>query len=300
MKNKDSVKIITHSGSFHADDVFAVAVLVFIFESQKKGFEIIRTRDNEIISSGDCVVDVGGQYDPEKGLFDHHQMGGAGQRANGIPFASFGLVWKTFGVYITGSKLLAKLIDEKLVQPIDAMDNGIQIFENKIADRYPYTIQDIIFSYLPTWKDDENKNDERFEVAVDFAKRLLNREIRKLMDKQEGDLVVENIYNTTLDKRIIVLDKAYLWADILSQKPEPLFVIYPQRDRWHIKAVRDNPYSFLTRISFPKLWAGKRDKELAETTKIEDAFFCHAKRFMAAAGSKDSAIKLARAAIKEQ
>ena len=91
------MKIVTHSGSFHQDELFAVAALLFIFPDA----EVIRTRDDAVIKSADIAVDVGGIDDPNKERFDHHQEGGAGKRANGIPYASFGLVWKKYGEIIT-------------------------------------------------------------------------------------------------------------------------------------------------------------------------------------------------------
>ena len=51
-------KIVTHDGNFHADDVFSVAALKCIFPS----FELIRTRNPEIIAKADIVLDVGGEY----------------------------------------------------------------------------------------------------------------------------------------------------------------------------------------------------------------------------------------------
>jgi uncharacterized UPF0160 family protein len=78
--------IATHNGNFHADDVFSVAALKSILPA----FKLIRTRDAELINKADIVIDVGGEYDPEAGRFDHHQRGGAGERENGIPYSSFG------------------------------------------------------------------------------------------------------------------------------------------------------------------------------------------------------------------
>ena len=46
------MKIITHSGSFQADDIFAVAILILaIGESQ-----VVRTRDQDQIIAADYVV----------------------------------------------------------------------------------------------------------------------------------------------------------------------------------------------------------------------------------------------------
>ena len=106
-------KLITHNGSFHADDIFACATLSLMLEKAGEKFEVIRTRDEEIIKTGDYVFDVGGIYDENLNRFDHHQIGGAGKRQGGIEYSSFGLVWKKFGEEICGSKEVALTIDKK-------------------------------------------------------------------------------------------------------------------------------------------------------------------------------------------
>src|SRR3989338_5197622 len=104
----DSPKtIITHDGKFHADDVFAVATLLLILRRESPSVSIVRSRDSALVARADFVIDVGGQYNEEKNRFDHHQIGGAGERKNGIPFAAFGLVWKKFGEALAGSLAVA-------------------------------------------------------------------------------------------------------------------------------------------------------------------------------------------------
>ena len=49
--------IITHSGSFHADDVFACASLSILLEKKQQPFKIIRTRNEKIIKTGDFIID---------------------------------------------------------------------------------------------------------------------------------------------------------------------------------------------------------------------------------------------------
>src|SRR5438045_63101 len=105
-----TIKLVTHDGSFHTDDVFAAATLILHLEKTNSGWEIIRTRDEEIIKNADYVFDVGGVDDKEKNRFDHHQVGGAGERFHGIPYASFGLVWKKFGEEVCGSQKVAQTI----------------------------------------------------------------------------------------------------------------------------------------------------------------------------------------------
>ena len=67
------------------------------FKKNNIKYSLERTRDEERITKADYVFDVGGIYDPSINRFDHHQPGGAGKRENDIPYAAFGLVWKTYG-----------------------------------------------------------------------------------------------------------------------------------------------------------------------------------------------------------
>ena len=285
-------KIVTHNGDFHSDDVFSIASI-----SIKLGeIDIVRTRDNELIKNADYAIDVGGESDGEK-KFDHHQEGGAGERINGIPYASFGLVWKAFGEEICGGKEISELIDKKLVQPIDAADNGLNILTPVFKDLFPYMVGDCIQSFKPGWNEENLSN--AFKEAVEFAKNLLLREISKFKTEEDGKKIVEDIYKNSDDKQIIIMDKKYPWENVLNKYNEPLFAVYPTRegDSWHVKSIRSNFYDFKVRKEMPISWAGKRDKELAELTGIDDALFCHNKRFLVAARTKEGAIKLAHLAL---
>jgi uncharacterized UPF0160 family protein len=55
--------IATHSGTFHADDVFGVGILMGVFPSHT----LVRTRKQELIDAADFAVDVGGTWDAAKG-----------------------------------------------------------------------------------------------------------------------------------------------------------------------------------------------------------------------------------------
>ena len=77
MESDKKIIVATHNGSFHTDDVFAVASLSLAFSNE--GLQVVRTRDQEVIKSADIVVDVGRIHDVDKNRFDHHQEGGAGK-----------------------------------------------------------------------------------------------------------------------------------------------------------------------------------------------------------------------------
>ena len=291
-------KLITHNGSFHTDDIFAAATLSLLLEKKGEPFEIIRTRDEEIIKSADYVFDVGGIYEREKNRFDHHQPGGAGKHKNGIEYASFGLVWEKFGVELSDNKEVAEWIEKKLVSPIDAGDNAIELVEYKSETR-PYFIQTAFNAFYPSWKNLTDENlDASFMECVKIAKMILMQEISQAQNIQEAKEKVIEIYKSTEDKRIIVLDQKYPYEAILADYPEPLFVVYPRVDGlWGAKAEREDLKSFKNKKDFPGSWAGLRDEELQKVTGVRDAIFCHRALFLAVAKSQEGAIALANLAL---
>lgn len=292
------MKIITHSGHFHADDIFAVAVLSLVLEKGKKNFEIVRSRDKEVIEKGDFVVDVGGDYDEGKNRFDHHQESGAGHRENGIPYASFGLVWKKFGEELCGNSEIVDKIDRLLIQWIDATDNGVQTVETKVSGVYPYDIGLYFNTFTPSWNENNSMYDKNFTSAVDIAKNILSREIQKRKNLMEAEKVVDSIYQNSEDKRIIVMDKKYPYNGTLSKYKEPLFVISPKEDgTWSSKSIKDDENSFISRKYFPESWSGKSDSDLEKINNIPGSIFCHRNCFIAINKTMEGAIEMARLAI---
>ena len=288
--------IATHDGKFHADDVCAVATISLIIDEP---IEVVRTRDVEKIEKADYVVDVGGIFDQEKKRFDHHQEGGAGIRVNGIPYAAFGLVWKIYGEKLCGSKTVSELIDQDMVAPLDAADNGVDISIPRFPGVSAYGISNAINAFVSTWKEETRDMDAVFLELVNFTKALIAREIVRERAKEEAVGYVEKAYAEAVDKRIIVLDGPYPVRDVLMNHTEPLFFIRPRSHdgKWSVETVRDNPRSFVNRKDFPEAWEGKRDEEMAEVSGVKDAVFCHTNLFIAVAKTKESAIELAKKAV---
>lgn len=293
-----SATIITHNATFHADEVFGVAILMLALEKEYS-LSVIRTRDPEIIKKGDYVLDVGSVYDEATFRFDHHQEGGAGIRKNGVPYAACGLVWKTFGTRITLNEEVAQRIEQELIIPIDASDNGLDTYSPLIDGVRPVLIQEYIGSFNPTWKEEDASSDDLFLKMVAYAKVFIERKIKTVQDGFEGAAYVQDAYEKAEDKRLIILDEDYPWENILVSYPEPLFVVYPNamKDMWRVKTVRVNSTSYKSRKELPLSWAGKIDADIQEETGVADSVFCHNKRFTAAARSKEGAILLAHKAL---
>jgi len=296
MAKAQKIKVITHDGSFHADDIFAVASLTRVLDAHN--LEIIRTRDEEVIRTGDYVLDVGFVYDEAKNRFDHHQPGKAGARENGIFYSSFGLVWKKFGASVAGSKEIAEIIDQKLAQPIDAVDNGQDIFTATIKGVRPYTIADLIFSFRPSWNESGGDYYASFMKAVRLASDVLEREIIQAGGEAAAAKLIEKAIAEAVDKRVVVFAGNWPWERVLAAYSEVLFIISPHDEkRWHLETVPRQSGGFIPRRPLPEAWAGKTGEDLQKITGVSDAIFCHNNLFVASAGSKEGALALAKLAL---
>ena len=289
------IKIITHSGHFHIDELLAVATLDLLLGGN---YTLIRTRDPEVVETGDYVVDVGGKYIPEDNKFDHHQEGGAGARENGIQYSSFGLVWKKFGAEVCGSTEVADIIDKKIATYVDAQDNGVDTYR-AIDSIDIYTLPKAIKIFRPLFEEDLDM-DEGFGEAFKFVKRILEREILKGKKYIATKGVVEEAYLKATDKRIIILEKYVPAVDLIGSYPETLFFLAPRIENgtWTVHAVAKDRNTFSARKAFPEQWSGKIDESLVEVTGVDDAKFCHRSgEFICIAGSREGALKLAKLAV---
>jgi uncharacterized UPF0160 family protein len=290
------IRIVTHNGTFHVDDLLAVAVIQLIHGVEHT--EVVRSRDEAVWATGDYVVDVGNVYDPTTKRYDHHQHGGAGTRENGVPYSALGLVWRHHGAQICKSKTVWEHIDKTVVTSIDLADNGIEVYSPTRPDAHPFLIHRVLVKMRPTWKE-EPVFDERFMELLPMARRIIEREIISAEDEEEGEAFVRQAYESSVDKRLVVLDRVYPWQGFLSKTPDALYVVKPKSvgTNWEVECVRSDVHGFANRKSLPESWRGYRDEDLAEKTGVSDAVFCHNAGFIAVAGSKEGALLLAQMAL---
>jgi uncharacterized UPF0160 family protein len=286
----NDITIATHNANFHADDVFSIAAMKHIFST----FKLVRTRNVALINKADIVIDVGGEYDPDKGRFDHHQRGGAGERENGIPYSSFGLVWQKYGLEICdGKQDLANAVDAGLVSKIDAIDCG---YTKGVYDGI--SLSQSISMFNPTWQE-ASHFDECFDEAVVFASRILTRFIASANGGLSAKKIVAQAIENAEDPRVIVLERYIPWKrTVHALSEDALYVVYPsETGQWRIQTVPVEPGSFENKKSLPKPWAGLSDDEFKDETGIDDVMFCHNGLFIAGAESFESAMKMAVIAL---
>lgn len=295
--------IVTHDGPFHADDVFAVALL----EMAHKDINLVvsRTRDIDVINEADIAVDVGKQFQPAEGRFDHHQVDDPSQmsRMNGVPLASTGMIWREYSPevcqpYESTHHLLFEGLDQELIEGIDAMDVGY----DQPHDRFG-TISEMITHFRPTYQEDVSMSD-RFPDAVEFAKGVLKRYLRKLDAEHSSYARIRNATQVMLRENYdaLVLDEYVPWKKALEESPfdNVAFVIHPKDDEWHIVQVPENPSSYEPKhFGFPQNTQGLEGDGLKNEMDIQEAVFVHHTGFLGVSKTVESAIQMAQYAAKK-
>jgi uncharacterized UPF0160 family protein len=289
--------IATHDGSFHADEVFAIAALGLLGEP----IEVLRTRDRSVLASADLRVDVGFRYDPGTGDFDHHQREFDGVRENGIRYASFGLIWREFGARVCdGDEEVAAAVDASLVQGVDANDTGQQLSESLVDGVYPLTVNGVVGGFNARWDETLAPEQERlrFDEAVDLARGILAREVLSAASGRRSAHIVQEAIAAAVDPRLIEIGVNAPWKQVLvPAAPEALYIIYPKRQGFGLEAVPRELGSFENRRDLPAAWGGLEGDDLVAVTGVSDALFCHAKRFLVVASSHEGIEQLARLAL---
>jgi uncharacterized UPF0160 family protein len=297
------MRIATHDGSFHADEVFALAALnLRETAGGRPAPEIVRSRDPAVLAGADARVDVGFRDDPEHGDFDHHQRDFARVRPNGVRLASFGLVWAHLGGELCGEPEVAAAVDATLVQAIDAADTGQRLTELIVQDVHPMTLSGVIGGLNAGWDETLTAEQERarFDRAVALAGEILAREIAAAASARRAERIVTGAIAATADPRLVELPVNAPWKRVLvPAAPEAQFVIMPKRQGFGLEAVPRELGSFENRRSLPAAWAGLQGDDLVAVTGVADAVFCHVKRFLVVARSHDGIERLAALALAE-
>lgn len=296
VKNIDLANCITHSGTMHADEVFATAFLD-MYLGEKKVFRTNSVPNN--IKDNVLVYDVG------RGKYDHHQLD-AEKRENGITYSSFGLLWRDFGRDFLKQYEIEYIenvflgIDKDLVEYIDADDNGIF---PKIEAKYNVkTLPGIIKIFNPSFSADEDESTQ-FEKAVSLARTILEEEILYINGKVYADKQINELLEDLDEKdKFIILNTYIPYEESLLNNEKAnnlLFVAFPSnRGGYAIKTIPKSLEDKTARLDFPEEWAGLDEKELQEVSGIKGLRFCHVGRFIVSCEDLDSVYEVFNKIIK--
>ena len=322
--------IVVHDGPFQADEVFAVAFLIMYYPGLQIDmkslmarddypFDLIRTRDEDIIAKADIVCDVGGKYNTHALRFDHHQfqkpegqdyvipkgLHGTWHEDMRITPSACGLVLDYLWYYHESKNTgdlpihLVNRFFKRLVIGIDAIDNGMSQVSRSDSLRYrPCTISNIIAHYN---SDDafSEEQDDHFAQAVDVALFHLRyidsgywrdefnfETFKETINSQSGDhLVLEQWYPSLMNmvSRANALKKykRIIWPQLDGKGKQEYRVQVPPKD----------PGSF--ELGAPPLDGSKVNPKFPDGHKTEgDLVFVHSGKWIGATRTMEAAYKL--------
>jgi uncharacterized UPF0160 family protein len=257
-------KVVTHNGIFHADEVFAIALLCrFDYVS-----EIIRTRDSSVIeealnNQNTIVVDCGGQYNPLIMNFDHHQdlM---------LPASNMLILFALKNHILRG--VYADKLAKKLFLAISDYDVNRDNVHTQWAEfnngKNLMNMNQIIAGFNRNPSDDVLQM-EYFEKAIKYAIQIIDNIFYQI----EEEIQAESIY----DNKKVINDCVAVFSEfcpIWKEKDEFIFVIQPNPQGWALMTKDSSKYPL------PDI-------------EHKDLIFAHKGKFIAVFSTKEAAIEVA-------
>lgn len=306
----ENANIVTHANPHHAGEVFAIAMLSLL-----KRVRVLRTNDKALIQcvkkdgpKGLIMVDVGGEFNPNRRIFDHHQESFEEHYSDYMKLSVAGLVWRHYSMMIL-SKFDCPLpliveatleVSHDLVHGVDAKDHGYG------SNSIEMSISDAVDLFNPNWDDPEQDPDEAFLQAVSLAQRILEKEIKKVVSIVRAKSEIENMIAHNDNELLYLPMHIGGWEEYILKSFNPkakklLYCVYPDPEGgWKIQAIsvsRDN----LTqkRKTLPSKWCGLSGVQFTDLTGVETAFSCQADGTAATAKTLDGALRLAQMAISQ-
>ena len=311
----------THDGSFHCDEALGCFLL-----HQTKAYAdatIVRSRDPEVLSGCDVVIDVGATYEPEKNRFDHHQRGFEEVFGHGFvtKLSSAGLVYKHFGREIVANVLGLDEKDEKtekiylkvykaFIEAVDAVDNGVNMYDTDAPAKYENNtgLSARVGKLNPPW--DEPTSPEIYMSGFLKAVAMTGAEFVAatkyygeswLKARQHVARAMDDAANTHPSGEILKLPCYCPWKEHLFElesergtDPLPKYVLYEDdKGAWRIQAIPTTPSAFENRKPLPAAWRGVRDAALDEVAGVEGGIFVHAAGFIGGNKTFEGALAMA-------
>jgi uncharacterized UPF0160 family protein len=227
---------------------------------------------------------VGGEYEPKKKRFDHHQVEYQGD------LSSAGMIWLELFRQGIIDEPTYDFVNRSMMMGIDAHDNGRAQLQEGVA-----TFSHIIANFVPPMYDSPPEvMNAAFMSAVDFVtghvRRLLerNRYIKKCQEKVAEAMKPQ--------KKYLFFDEAMPWQENFFElggiDHPALFVIMPSQGQWKLRGIPpDLEHRMQVRMPLPEEWAGLRDEKLQEISGIKGAVFCHKGRFISVWKTKEDVFK---------
>ncbi|XP_058799041.1 MYG1 exonuclease isoform X2 [Phymastichus coffea] len=321
------LKIGTHNGHFHCDEVLACYLLKLLPEY--KDAKIERTRDQNILDTCDIVVDVGSEYDPKIHRYDHHMrefnesistvINKPGYTCT-MKLSSAGLIYCHFGHRIIKQLVpeiqdaddierIFKRVYDMFIKEIDGIDNGIPMFEGEPLYRVHTDISSRVGRLNLQWNSVHLKEEDQFQKAMALVGKEFTYFVEvtactwlpaRVLVKQS----IQNRFEVDPSGKIVELIKSVPWKEHLYDVEKELgieneikFVIFKDNN-YRVQGIPQQLGSFICRVFLPEPWRGKRDDDLSSLSGIKDCVFVHSSGFIGGNNTKEGTLAMARYALK--
>lgn len=256
------MRILTHSGKFHADEVFAIAALVKWRNISIS--DVIRTRDipttiEAMKDSNTYVIDTGGVYNKAKLNFDHHQD-------LSLSASNVLVYWHLMEIGKIEIDCVSHLY--KFMKGISFMDTNQAKFLDKWNGFNNQNLFRNINSMITNFNRDimnPTEQDFQFAKAVVFAVEILENEIQAAKRDNYQKFLFMN--RTVIGNNIAIFDEpCNVWS-----KHHKYAIMPNELNNWQIVA---------------------KNKNLPEIVH-KDLVFQHKANFIAVFNTKEAAIEVA-------
>ena len=283
------VKLVTHAGRFHSDEVTATAILELFLDKHNIEYEVIRdsfpAKSGYTDESPDAIV-----YDIGLGMYDHHQHGIDAMHCRRLDedgkiskYAAVGLIWKEIGPFMF--KSLWSEIYDLYIREIDDHDNG-----NKGSQ-----FSRMIALFNPQPGSDKYTEDKAFFEVVKAVKTIFKKVFKSYddLDQQYGVIALGLSFN----------DEDYIMTDnFLFTTKE-----YPAARSWcrnhdipfYIYTSSRTGYCFETISVVPGDMKNHLKDIPKEVREWEGVNFLHPTCFLGAADTKERAIEIVETICRE-
>lgn len=317
-----NITILTHNGKFHIDDVGAVSLLSTYYSEKGMKVHIARSRNEDLISSADVVVDVGNVYDHDQKRYDHHQFKSNEKIRNAdnsnktvtfdddchVPMSSIGMIWKHYGkellkMYMGSKKSFSTIASEndhidklhkeiyyKIVLELDSHDNGM-------GDNYSRLSLINIISCYNSFESEVEQMRRFKEAATLFGQVfeiMLENIITKYISYSKDLNIVKNLI-VNVNKPYIVLNSyistIYKCLSELDPECKIKFIIIINNENSITVKTRGKKYNITTPI-IPLLSETKAQDKLND-----DLIFIHRNRFIGKVKTLNAAVCLVELSI---
>ena len=278
-KQYNKANFVTHSGTFHVDDVISTIFLSKIF----KEINLIRVPSmNNRSMINKLVFDIG------LGEFDHHQKNRNGKRENGIYYSSIGLLWKKYGKqYLTNINAknineVYEYMDKELIQYIDATDNmQMEYLKSK-------TSPDFIKLCNPEWNENVTE-EEGFVRALKLADEFWEIYIKHAIAEVEAiEIIIKKTNETKENYTIFNKELPYRKAiNFLKNKNIKYLIFKSKRECYDIRII-DQKLEFKKEIIINNI------KQARKLSKINDLIYVDTHGKLCCTETLNSAINLVR------